>query len=77
MISCCVRSLLVQRMAPSHIWSICLAWFLSECPIQQLIYIPLADVERPTVYDKYDVSEMNTACRFIAKTKTREEDLLD
>lgn len=44
-----------------------------ECPIHNLTYIPLADVEKPTVYDKYDVNGMNAACRFIAKTKTSEE----
>ena len=44
-----------------------------ECPISHLIYIPLADVDKPTVYSKYDVNGMNTACRLIAHTKTTDE----
>jgi hypothetical protein len=44
-----------------------------ECPIHDLIYIPLADVEKPTVYEKYDINGMNSVCRFIAQTKTMNE----
>jgi hypothetical protein len=44
-----------------------------ECPIHNLQYIPLADVEKPTVYEKYDINGMNSACRFIAHTKTMDE----
>ncbi|CAF1072880.1 unnamed protein product [Adineta ricciae] len=44
-----------------------------ECPIHDLRYIPIANVDKPTVYEKYDVNGMNAACRFIARTKTMEE----
>jgi hypothetical protein len=44
-----------------------------ECPIDNLRYIPLADVEKPTVYEKYDVNGTNAICRFIAETKTMDE----
>jgi hypothetical protein len=44
-----------------------------ECPIQNLTYIPIADVEKPTVYEKYDVNGMNSACRFLTNTKTMDE----
>ena len=50
-----------------------------ECPIDDLTYIPLANVDKPTVYDKYDVNSMNSACRLIARTRTRRqgEDLVE
>lgn len=44
-----------------------------ECPIQNLTYIPLANVEKPTVYDKYDANTINSACRLIAYSKTMSE----
>ncbi|CAF1069250.1 unnamed protein product [Rotaria sordida] len=44
-----------------------------ECPIHNLTYIPLADVEIPTIYEKYNINGMNTVCRFIAHTKTMNE----
>lgn len=44
-----------------------------ECPIPHLTYLPLADVNKPTVYEKYDVNGMNSACRFIARTKNADE----
>jgi hypothetical protein len=44
-----------------------------ECPIQNLIYIPLANVEKPTIYDKYDANAMNSACRLITYSKTMNE----
>ena len=44
-----------------------------ECPIPQLTYIPLANVVTPTTYDKYDANAMNSACRFIACTRTMDE----
>ncbi|CAF3570796.1 unnamed protein product [Adineta steineri] len=43
-----------------------------ECPIPDIKYIPLADTEKPTVFEKYDVNGMNSSCRFIAETKTME-----
>jgi hypothetical protein len=44
-----------------------------ECPIKNLIYIPLANVEKPTIYDKYDANAMNSACRLMAYSKTMDE----
>ena len=44
-----------------------------ECPIQNLTYIPLANVEKPTVYDKYDANAMNSACRLITYSDTMAE----
>jgi hypothetical protein len=44
-----------------------------ECPIHNLQYIPIADVEKPTTYEKYDINGLNSTCRFIAETKTRKE----
>jgi hypothetical protein len=44
-----------------------------ECPIHNLTYIPIADVEKPTVYKEYDVNGLNACCRFIAHTKTMNE----
>jgi hypothetical protein len=44
-----------------------------ECPIQNLIYIPLANVEKPTIYDKYDANTINSACRLITYSKTMDE----
>jgi len=44
-----------------------------ECPITNLKYIPLAQTEVPTTYDKYDVNGMNSACRLIATTNTMDE----
>lgn len=43
------------------------------CPIPNLIYIPLADVNTPTIYKQYDCNAMNSACRFIATTNTMDE----
>ena len=44
-----------------------------ECPIPNLTYIPLANVVKPTTYDKYDANAMNSACRFITCSKSTEE----
>lgn len=44
-----------------------------DCPIENLEYIPLANVDTPSVYEKYDVNKMNSACRFIAQTKTMKQ----
>lgn len=44
-----------------------------ECPIKNLIYIPLANVEKPTIYDKYDANTINSACRLITYSKTMNE----
>jgi hypothetical protein len=44
-----------------------------ECPIKNLTYIPLANVEKPTIYDKYDANAMNSACRLITYSKTMDE----
>jgi hypothetical protein len=44
-----------------------------ECPIHNLIYIPIADMDKPTVYEKYDVNGLNAACRFLTHTKTMDE----
>ncbi|UJR32204.1 hypothetical protein I4U23_019669 [Adineta vaga] len=44
-----------------------------ECPIHNLKYIPVADIDKPTVYEKYDVNGLNSVCRFIAETKSMEE----
>ncbi|CAF3507993.1 unnamed protein product [Rotaria sp. Silwood1] len=44
-----------------------------ECPINNLTYIPIADVDKPTVYKKFDVNGMNCLCRFITQTKTMKE----
>jgi len=44
-----------------------------KCPIANLQYIPIADVEKPTVYKKYDVNGLNVACRFLTHTKTIDE----
>ena len=44
-----------------------------ECPIADLTYLPLADVDKPTLYEKYDVNGMNSACRFIAQTKNSDQ----
>jgi hypothetical protein len=44
-----------------------------ECPIQNLMYIPLANMEKPTVYDKYDANAMNSACRLITYSQTMDE----
>lgn len=41
-----------------------------ECPIANLIYIPLANVQTPTVYDKYDANAMNSACRLMTYSTT-------
>jgi hypothetical protein len=44
-----------------------------ECPIPNLTYIPLANVVKPTTYDKYDANAMNSACRLITCSKTMDE----
>jgi len=44
-----------------------------ECPIANLTYIPLANVDTPTTYDKYDVNSINSACRLLTYTKTRKQ----
>ena len=44
-----------------------------ECPIQNLEYIPIADVDTPSTYEKYDVNGLNVTCRFIARTDTIDE----
>ena len=44
-----------------------------ECPIKQLTYIPLADVDKPTEYTKFNIDGINSSCRFIAETRTRDE----
>lgn len=44
-----------------------------ECPIANLIYIPLANVQIPTVYDKYDANAMNSACRLMTYSTTMDE----
>jgi hypothetical protein len=44
-----------------------------ECPISNLIYIPLANIEKPTIYDKYDANAMNSACRLITYSNTMDE----
>jgi len=44
-----------------------------ECPIQNLMYLPLANVDKPTIYDKYDANTMNSACRLINYSKTMDE----
>jgi hypothetical protein len=44
-----------------------------ECPIHNLTYIPIADVEKPTVYEKFNVNGLNVCCRFIAHTNTMNE----
>jgi hypothetical protein len=35
--------------------------------------MPLANVEKPTIYDKYDANAMNSACRLITYSKTTDE----
>ncbi|CAF0743737.1 unnamed protein product [Adineta ricciae] len=44
-----------------------------ECPLPNLTYIPLANVEKPTTYDKYDANSINSACRLITYSKTMDE----
>ncbi|CAF0836503.1 unnamed protein product [Adineta steineri] len=44
-----------------------------ECPIRNLTYIPLANVDKPTTYDTYDVNSINSACRLITYSKTMKE----
>jgi len=44
-----------------------------ECPIQNLMYLPLANIDKPTIYDKYDANAMNSACRLITYSKTMDE----
>lgn len=44
-----------------------------QCPIPNLTYIPLADVTRPSTYEKYDANAMNSACRLITRSKTMDE----
>ena len=44
-----------------------------ECPIKNLIYIPLANIQTPTIYDKYDANAMNSACRLMTYSTTMNE----
>lgn len=63
----CVTDLIIPRK-PGKIM-----FMPRECPIKELTYIPIADVDKPTEYKKFDVNSINSACRFIAETRTREE----
>ena len=44
-----------------------------ECPIANLIYLPLANVDKPTIYDKYDATAMNSACRLMTYSTSMDE----
>ena len=44
-----------------------------QCPIANLIYVPLANVEKPTIYDKYDANALNSACRLTAYSTSMDE----
>lgn len=44
-----------------------------ECPIANLEYIPIADVDKPTTYEKYDLNSLNAICRFLAHADTVDE----
>jgi len=44
-----------------------------ECPIANLKYIPVTDLDNPTVYGDYEFNGLNVTCRFIAQTETMEE----
>ena len=50
-----------------------LMYIPQECPIEHLFYMPLMKVEKSMNYEKFNTFAINSACIFIANTKTMEE----
>ncbi|CAF1057570.1 unnamed protein product [Adineta ricciae] len=44
-----------------------------QCPIDYLVYTPIGEIGKALTYKKYNINGINSACRFVAITKTKDE----